>query len=383
MNKKFIYADNAATTIISNEAYKAMTDCLYNDYGNPSSSHFLGRRAKDAILKARESIAREINCSPSEILFTSSGSESITQAIHSGANWGKQNNRMHIISSQIEHKAVLDTLKLLEKQGFKIDYIKPNNKGVILLDDIKRLISEKTAFISLMYVNNEIGTIQPIDEIGCISRKYGALFHSDCVQAITHLNIDVEKDNIDFASFSAHKFHGPKGVGFLYHRKGIDLVKIINGGNQERGFRGGTENVASILSMVKALEVENSNLEKNQKYIKKLKDKLEIELKKINNSYINGDLNNRVSNIINVRFDGIEGEDLLLLLEKKGILVSAGAACTSGSIEPSHVLLALGLNRKQANSSIRISLSSYNNEEQIDEISKAIKESVQYLRENN
>ena len=378
-----IYADNAATTRMSNEALKVLKDYLMDNYGNPSSSHLLGRRAKDALVKAREIVAKEINCFPSEILFTSGGSESITQAILSAAAWGKQNDKMHIISSKIEHKAALNVLRSLENEGFKVDYILPDNKGVIRVEDIKESINDKTALVNIMYVNNEIGSIQPIDEIGCICCEYGALFHSDCVQAITHLDLDVKRSKLSFASFSAHKFHGPKGVGFLYYNKGLVLKSIVYGGSQERGYRGGTENVASILAMAEALRFENSNRTKNLEYIKKLKQNLENKLLTIEGAFLNGEINNRIPTIINIGFKGVLAEDLLLILDKKKIFISAGSACTSGSIEPSHVLLALGLNKAEANNSIRISLSRFNEEKEIDEIYNSIVEAVNLLRSYN
>ncbi|MGD1817022.1 MAG: cysteine desulfurase family protein [Pleomorphochaeta sp.] len=378
-----IYADNAATTKMSNEALKVLNDYLLDNYGNPSSSHLLGRRAKDALVKAREIVAKEINCFPSEILFTSGGSESITQAILSAAAWGKQNDKMHIISSKIEHKAALNVLRSLENEGFKVDYILPDNKGVIRVEDIKESINDKTALVNIMYVNNEIGSIQPIDEIGCICCEYGALFHSDCVQAITHLDLDVKRSKLSFASFSAHKFHGPKGVGFLYYNKGLALKSIVYGGSQERGYRGGTENVASILAMAEALRFENSNRTKNLEYIKKLNQNLENKLLTIEGSFLNGGKNNRIPTIINIGFKGVLAEDLLLILDKKKIFISAGSACTSGSIEPSHVLLSLGLNKAEANNSIRISLSRFNEEKEIDEIYNSIVEAVNLLRSYN
>ncbi len=378
-----IYADNAATTRMSNEALKVLNDYLIDNYGNPSSSHLLGRRAKDALVKAREIVAKEINCFPSEILFTSGGSESITQAILSAAAWGKQNDKMHIISSKIEHKAALNVLKSLENEGFKVDYILPDNKGVIRVEDIKESINDKTALVNIMYVNNEIGSIQPIDEIGCICCEYGALFHSDCVQAITHLNLDVKRSKLSFASFSAHKFHGPKGVGFLYYNKGLTLKSVVYGGSQERGYRGGTENVASLLAMAEALSVENLNRNNNLEYIKTLKDSLENKLLTIEDSFLNGGKNSRISTIINIGFKGILAEDLLLILDKKNIFISAGSACTSGSIEPSHVLLALGLSKAEANNSIRISISRFNKEKEIEEIYNSIVEAVNLLRSYN
>ncbi len=378
-----IYADNAATTKMSNEALNVLNDYLMDNYGNPSSSHLLGRRAKDALVKAREIVAKEINCFPSEILFTSGGSESITQAILSAAAWGKQNDKMHIISSKIEHKAALNVLRSLENEGFKVDYILPDNKGVIRVEDIKESINDKTALVNIMYVNNEIGSIQPIDEIGCICCEYGALFHSDCVQAITHLDLDVKRSKLSFASFSAHKFHGPKGVGFLYYNKGLTLKNIVYGGSQERGYRGGTENVASILSMAEALRFENSNRNNNLEYIKTLKQNLEKKLLTIEGAFLNGGKNSRIPTIINIGFKGVLAEDLLLILDKKKIFISAGSACTSGSIEPSHVLLALGLNKAEANNSIRISLSRFNEEKEIVEIYNSIVEAVNLLRSYN
>ncbi|MDC7250399.1 MAG: cysteine desulfurase family protein [Sphaerochaetaceae bacterium] len=378
-----IYADNAATTQIDQEVLDSMLNYLKGDYGNSSSPHLFGRKAKEALLKARETIAKIINCAPNEIFFTSGGSESITQAILSAASWGENHNKKHIISSSIEHPAVLNTLLSLEENGFKIDLVKPNNRGIVDYKKIKSLINNDTALVSIMYANNEIGTIQPIQEIGYICRKKGVLFHSDCVQAISHLDIDVNRDNLDMISFSAHKFHGPKGVGVLYCKKTFALTPLIYGGAQERGKRGGTENIASIVAMAKALEIQSNNLVQNELKIKRIRDFLENKLLTIEDSHINGDRQSRLSSIINIRFDKVEAETLLLLLDKKNIYVSTGSACSSGSIEPSHVLMNLDLSKEEANCSIRISLSKYNSDEEVATIFSEIKEIVNYIRSFN
>lgn len=378
-----IYADNAATTKLSKEALDIMLYYLDGNYGNSSSPHQFGRKAKESLVKARETIAKIINCLPSEVIFTSGGSESITQAILSAAELGKALNKKHIISTNFEHPAVLNTLKSLEEEGFKIDLVKVDNNGVIDPLNIEKLISKDTILISVMYANNEIGTIQPISKIGCICRKNNILFHSDCVQAIAHLNIDVADSNLDLMSFSAHKFHGPKGIGVLYCKKNLNLKPLIFGGAQERGKRGGTENVANIMGMAKALEIEHLNLIENENKIKGLRDNLETKLLTIPKSHINGDRNQRLSSILNIRFDGVDSETLLLLLDREDIFVSTGSACSSGSIEPSPVLLALNLSKEQANNSIRISLSRYNNEDEIEIIFSSIKKIVNDIRSFN
>ncbi len=378
-----IYADNAATTQIDQEVLDSMLDYLKGNYGNSSSPHLYGRKAKEALVKARETIAKIINCAPNEIFFTSGGSESITQAILSAAAWGESHNKKHIISSSIEHPAVLNTLLSLKEKGFKIDLVKPDSNGVIDYKIIESLINNDTALVSIMYANNEIGTIQPIQKIGCICRNKGILFHSDCVQAIAHLNIDVKRDNLDMISFSAHKFHGPKGIGILYCKKTFALTPLIYGGAQERGKRGGTENIASIVAMAKALEIQSNNLVQNELKIQRIRDSLENKLLTIENSHINGDRQSRLCNIINIRFDKVEAETLLLLLDKKNIYVSSGSACSSGSIEPSHVLMNLNLSKEEANSSIRISLSKFNSDEDVTTIYSEIKEIVNYIRSFN
>lgn len=378
-----IYADNAATTKIDKTALDSMLVYLSDNWGNSSSPHFFGRKAKEALVKARETIASIINCLPTEITFTSGGSESITQAILSAASWGKAHNKHHIISSTIEHPSVRNVLESLSEVGFRIDFVDVNSEGLIDPHNIKTLINDETFFVSIMYANNEIGTLQPIDEIGCICREKNIIFHSDCVQAIPHLTVDIKKSNLDMISFSAHKFHGPKGIGVLYCSKKIPLKPVIYGGAQERGKRGGTENIASIVGMETALKVVSTNLISNESKIRALRDKLERNLLTIENSHLNGSKDKRLSSIINIRFDGVDAETLLLLLDNKGICVSTGSACSSGSIEPSPVLLAMKLSKEQANNSIRISLSRNNSESDIQLMYLEIKEAVEQLRSFN
>lgn len=382
MKIKMIYADNAATTKLSKEAIDTLKNYLDGNYGNSSSVHLLGRQAKETLIRARETIAKKLNCLPSELTFTSGGSESITQAILSAAAWGKSIKKTHIITSCFEHPAVLNSFNQLEKEGFTVDYVKINNNGVIEANQIETLINDNTFFVSIMYANNEIGTIQPIEQIGCICRNKGILFHTDAVQAAAHINIDVKRDNIDMLSFSAHKFHGPKGIGILYCRKEFFLTSIIYGGSQQRGKRGGTENIALIDAMAKVFSHEIDNLEFNNEKVLKLKQSLEKKLLTIENSYINGDKEKRLAGIINIRFENIDGELLLLILDNKGIYISTGSACSSGSLDESHVLLSLGLTKQQAKSSIRISLSRYNSIEEIEKIYIAIRDAVIYLRNN-
>lgn len=375
-----IYADNAATTKISDEALDVMIKSMKSNYANPSSLHTLGQQAKSELENAREIIARCINASPKEIYFTSGGSESDNQAIRSAAYLGKKKGCTHIVSSKFEHHAVLHTLKALEKEGFSVTLVNVNSNGVIKADDVDKAITDKTCLVTIMTANNEIGTIQPIAEIGRICREKGVLFHTDAVQAVGHICVDVEKMNCDMLSLSAHKFHGPKGAGVLYAKKGIILRNIIEGGAQERGKRAGTENLPAVSGMAVAMRESIDKLEVNAKKILSMRDFLIDGLKNIERSRINGDLEKSLPATLNMCFEGIEGESLLLLLDSKGICVSSGSACTSGSLEPSHVLLSIGVPVETAHGSLRISLSENNTMEEMEYIVKSVKEVVSYLR---
>ncbi len=375
-----IYADNAATTKTSQTALKAMLPYYDTIYGNPSSLHTVGQKAKEALCNARESVAHCLGAEPNEIIFTSGGSEADNQAIISAAINGAKKNKKHIVSTKFEHHAVLHTLKKLEKNGFEVTYLDVHENGIVTAEDVKAAIKENTCLVTVMYANNEIGTIQPIAEIGEVCRNAGVIFHTDAVQAVGHIHIDVKKQNVDMLSLSAHKFHGPKGVGALYVKKGIILSNIIEGGAQERGKRAGTENLPAIMGMAAALCEAVENIDKNTEYVTKLRDKLIDGLSKIPHSKINGDLKRRLAGNVNVCFEGIEGESLLLLLDINGICASSGSACTSGSLDPSHVLLALGLPHEVAHGSLRLSLCEENTEEEIDVILKKVPEVVEYLR---
>ena len=375
-----VYADNAATTRISDTAFDAMMPYFKEMYGNPSSLYTLGQRSQEALYSARETMAKYLNCDMKEITFTSGGSEADNQAILTGAYLGEKQGKKHIISSAFEHHAVLHTLKKLEKQGFEVTLLPVHSNGFVRPDELRAAIREDTALVTIMYANNEIGTVQPIRELGEICHEKGVLFHTDAVQAAGHIKIDVKADNIDMLSMSAHKFHGPKGVGMLYAKKGINLYTLIEGGAQERGKRAGTENVPAIMGMAAAFKESCENLEKNFEYVKGLRDKVAAELSKIPHSKINGDITNGLAGTLNMCFEGIEGESLLLLLDDRGISASSGSACTSGSLDPSHVLLALGLPHEVAHGSLRISLSEYNTEEDVNHIIKNVPEVVAYLR---
>ena len=376
-----IYADNAATTPVSKAALDAMIPCLTEVYGNPSSLHTTGQRAAEKLMEAREIFARNLGAKPSEITFTSGGSEADNQALLSAGALGERKGKKHIISTKFEHHAVLHTLKKMEKMGFEITLLEIPQNGVVTAQQVKEAIRPDTALVSVMFANNEIGTIQPVAEIGAVCREAGVLFHTDAVQAAGHLPINVEKMNIDLLSLSAHKFHGPKGVGVLYARKGIPLVNVIEGGAQERGKRAGTENIPGICGAAAAFDEACANREKNAAKLIPLRDKLIRELSKIPHSVVNGDLTERLPGNVNMCFEGIEGESLLLLLDEKGIEASSGSACTSGSLDPSHVLLALGLPHEVAHGSLRLSLSEYNTEEEIDYIISVLPGIVSYLRE--
>ena len=376
-----VYADNAATTKISDSALKAMMPLFKEDYGNPSSLHSIGQKAKEYLEKARADIAECINAEPSTIYFTSGGSEADNQALRSAAYMGKKKGKTHIISSKFEHHAILHTLNALEKEGFTVTLLDVYSNGIVKPEDVKNAITDETCLVTIMTANNEIGTIQPIKEIGAICREKGVLFHTDAVQAAGHIPLDVKDMNVDMLSISGHKFHGPKGVGALYVRKGIILTNIIFGGAQERKKRAGTENVPAIVGMATALKDSVANMEKTSEYVTNLRDKMIAGLKDIPKSRINGDLHHHLPGTLNMCFEGIEGEGILLWLDQKGIEASSGSACTSGSLDPSHVLLAIGVPVEVAHGSLRLSISEYNTEEEIDHIIKTVPQVVSYLRE--
>ncbi len=378
----YIYADNAATTKLGAAAKKAMLPYLDELYGNPSSLHSAGQRAKETLNRAREDVAAAIGAkNSSEITFTSGGSESDNQAIISAAELGAKKGKKHIISTKFEHHAVLHTLDKLEKQGFEITLLSPDRNGLISAGDVKTALRDDTALVSVMYANNEIGTVQPISEIGTICREKGVLFHTDAVQAAGHLSIDVNKQNIDLLSVSAHKFHGPKGVGALYARRGVPLVRLIEGGGQEKGRRAGTENVMGIVGLASALKDAAAKIDRNTTYISAIRDRIIDGLLEIPNTILNGDRTKRLAGNINVSFEGIEGESLLLLLNDKGIAASSGSACTSSSLLPSHVLLSIGVPKEVAHGSLRLSLSEYNTLDEAEYIIQSVKEAVSELRD--
>lgn len=375
-----IYADNAATTKMSRRAIDAMMPYMEKFYGNPSSLHSLGQEAAEAMLMARETVADCLGCSPKEIIFTSGGSEADNQAIISAAVNGAKKGKKHIISTAFEHHAVLHTLEKLKKQGFEIELLSVGSRGNITPEQVEKAIKDDTCLVTVMYANNEIGSVMPISEIGEVCRKHNVPFHTDAVQAVGHLHIDVNKQNIDMLSLSAHKFHGPKGIGALYCRQGILLTNIIEGGAQERGKRAGTENIPAIMGMAAALKESCSNIDENSEKISALRNKLIDGLSKIPHSALNGHKKCRLPGNVNFCFEGIEGESLLLLLDAKGICASSGSACTSGSLDPSHVLLAIGRPHEVAHGSLRLSLCEWNTEEEIDYIIKSTEEVVETLR---
>ena len=375
-----VYADNAATTKISAVALQAMMPAFETYYGNPSSLHSVGQEAKELLENARERIARCIGCEAREIYFTSGGSEADNQAILSAARLGAKKGKKHIISTAFEHHAVLHVLEKLEKEGFEVTYLDVKTNHNIPAADVKAAFREDTCLLTLMYANNEIGSVLPIREIGAVCKEAGVIFHTDAVQAVGHLAIDVKKENIDMLRLSGHKFHGPKGVGALYCRRGIMLSNVIDGGAQERGKRAGTENLPAICGMVAALEESLSNLEENSAKVTALRDKLIAGLSQIPHCALNGDPKNRLPGNVSFCFEGIEGESLLLLLDMKGVQASSGSACTSGSLDPSHVLLAIGRIHDVAHGSLRLSLCEYNTEEEIDHILTVVPEVVAYLR---
>ena len=384
MDDMEIYADNAATTAVSSEVVEAMLPYFGGIYGNPSSLHTSGQKAKEALEDARARIAAQLNCLPNEITFTSGGTEADNQAILTAARKGAKAGKKHIVSTAFEHHAVLHTLEKLKKEGFEIELLDVHSSGVIEPSQVADAIREDTCLVTIMYVNNEIGTIQPIGEIGRICSEKKVIFHTDAVQAVGHLPVDVKRDNIDMLSISAHKFHGPKGIGVLYARRGILLGNVIEGGAQERGKRPGTENLPAIMGMAKALEDANALLKDDiyaaQPELIAKRDRLIAGLEKIPHGELNGDRERRVGGTVNFCFEAIEGESLLLLLDDKGIRASSGSACTSGSLDPSHVLLAIGRPHEVAHGSLRLSFDNSITNEEIDYIIKAVADTVEYLR---
>ena len=375
-----VYADNAATTKMSPAAIQAMIPCMESTYGNPSSLHSIGQEAKEALEDARARVAKCLGCDAREIYFTSGGSEADNQAIISAARYGARKGKKHIISTAFEHHAVLHTLNRLEKEGFEITLLDVKEGHNITAQQVQDAIREDTCLVTTMYANNEIGSVLPIRQIGEICKQAGVPFHTDAVQAVGHIAIDVKAQNIDMLSLSAHKFHGPKGIGALYVRRGFPIVNLIDGGAQERGKRAGTENLPAIMGMAAALEEACSNLEEDNRKVIALRDKLIAGLSQIPHCARNGDQNSCLPGVVNFCFEGIEGESLLLLLDAKGICASSGSACTSGSLDPSHVLLAIGRIHDVAHGSLRLSLSHYNTEEEIDFILTAVPEVVSLLR---
>lgn len=376
-----IYADHAATTKMSQRAIQAMLPYMDQIYGNPSSLHTQGQEAAEALMKARETIGAGLGCSPKEITFVSGGSEADNQAILSAARLGERQGKKHIVSTAFEHHAVLHTLEALEKQGFEVTLLDVGDRGRVTAEQVEAAIRPDTCLVTIMYANNEIGTVLPIGEIGQVCRRAGVLFHTDAVQAAGHIPIHVEREKIDLLSLSAHKFHGPKGIGVLYARKGVPLQNLIWGGAQERGKRAGTENIPAIMGMAAAFREALEGMEEKQKKVMALRDRLIQGLSEIPHSILNGDRENRLPGNVNFCFEGIEGESLLLLLDDKGISASSGSACTSGSLEPSHVLLALGRPHELAHGSLRLTVGEENTMEEMEYIIRAVKETVEYLRE--
>ena len=375
-----VYADNAATTKMSTVAINAMLPYFDKVYGNPSSLHSVGQEAKEALDAARETVAGCLGCEPREIYFTSGGSEADNQAIISAARFGARKNKKHIISTAFEHHAVLHTLNKLEKEGFEVTYLDVSCGHNITVQQVEDAIRADTCLVTVMYANNEIGSVLPIAEIGAVCKAKGVLFHTDAVQAAGHIHIDVKAQNIDMLSLSGHKFHGPKGVGALYARRGIPLVNVIEGGAQERGKRGGTENIAGICGMAAALKDACDHIDENMPRVAAMRERLIEGLSKIPHCALNGDRVNRLPGNVSFCFEGIEGESLLLLLDYKGVSASSGSACTSGSLDPSHVLLAIGRVHDVAHGSLRLSLCEYNTDEEVDHILTVVPEVVQYLR---
>ena len=375
-----VYADNAATTAMSQVAIDAMLPYFNKVYGNPSSLHSIGQEAKEALDAARATVAACLGCEPREIIFTSGGSEADNQAILSAAKFGARKGKKHIISTAFEHHAVLHTLQKLEKEGYEVTYLDVSNGHNITAQQVADAIREDTCLVTTMYANNEIGSILPIPEIGAVCKARGVPFHTDAVQAVGHLHINVKEQNIDMLSLSGHKFHGPKGVGALYVRRGFPLVNVIEGGAQERGKRAGTENIAAICGMAAAMKDACDHIDENMPKVAAMRDRLIEGLSKIPHSALNGDPVNRLPGNVSFCFEGIEGESLLLLLDMKGVSASSGSACTSGSLDPSHVLLAIGRVHDVAHGSLRLSLCEYNTEEEVDHILEVVPQVVQYLR---
>ena len=375
-----IYADNAATTRLSDTALTAMLPYLQEEYGNPSSLHSVGQRAQEALTDARARIAQRLGCQPTEVIFTSGGSEADNQAIRSVAAWGKIKGKTHIISTAFEHHAVLHTLDALKKEGFTVTLLDVHEDGMVSAQQVEEAITDQTCLVTVMYANNEIGTVQPIAEIGEVCRRRGVYFHTDAVQAVGHLPVNVAEQNIDLLSLSAHKFHGPKGIGVLYARRGVPLFPLVHGGAQERGRRGGTENIPAMVGMAAALDEACDRLEEDTATLTALRDRLIAGLSNIPHSVLNGNREHRLPGTVNFCFEGIEGESLLLLLDDKGVYASSGSACTSGSLDPSHVLLAIGRPHEIAHGSLRLSLSPDTTQEEVDYMVEAVTDVVAYLR---
>lgn len=380
MEKQFIYADNAATTKMSDVAVRAMLPYLQEIYANASSVHLLGQRSAAALFSARQQVAQVLNCAPKEVFFTSGGSEADNQALISAAALGKKQGKCHIISTAMEHHAILHTLEALEAQGFTVTLLRPQADGIVTATQVAEAITDTTCLISVMYANNETGAIQPIREIGALCRKRGVLFHTDAVQAAGHLTINVQRDNIDMLSLSAHKFHGPKGIGLLFAKSNIQLTSLIRGGGQERGKRAGTENLPSIIGLATALKDAQEHMQQNTAYITGLRDALRNGLDKIYGAGFNGSREHCLPGTVNYSFQGVNGETLLSLLSNEGICCSSGSACSAGSLEPSHVLLALGLSHETAKSALRFSLCEYNTMDEVQTIITKVTEAVNRLR---
>lgn len=378
--KQFIYADNAATTKMSDVAVKAMLPYLQEIYANASSVHLLGQRSAAALFRARQQVAQVLNCAPKEVFFTSGGSEADNQALISAAALGQKQGKCHIVSTAMEHHAILHTLEALQAKGFTVTLLRPQADGIVTATQVAEAITDTTCLVSVMYANNETGAIQPIREIGALCRKRGVLFHTDAVQAAGHLAIDVQRDNIDMLSLSAHKFHGPKGIGLLFAKSNIQLTSLIRGGGQERGKRAGTENLPGIIGLAAALKDAQENMQQNTAYIAGLRDTLRNGLDKIDGAGFNGSREHCLPGTINYSFRGVNGEALLSLLSNEGICCSSGSACSAGSLEPSHVLLALGLSHEMAQSALRFSLCEYNTMDEVQTIITKVTEAVNRLR---
>lgn len=380
MEKQFIYADNAATTKMSDVAVKAMLPYLQEIYANASSVHLLGQRSAAALFGARQQVAQVLNCAPKEVFFTSGGSEADNQALISAAALGKKQGKYHIVSTAMEHHAILHTLEALQAEGFTVTLLRPQADGIVTATQVAEAITDTTCLVSVMYANNETGAIQPIRKIGALCRKRGVLFHTDAVQAAGHLTIDVQRDNIDMLSLSAHKFHGPKGIGLLFAKSNIQLTILIRGGGQERGKRAGTENLPGIIGLAAALKDAQEHMQQNTAYITGLRDALRNGLDKIDGAGFNGSHEHCLPGTVNYSFQGINGETLLSLLSNEGICCSSGSACSAGSLEPSHVLLALGLSHETAQSALRFSLCEYNTMDEVQTIITKVTEAVNHLR---